>query len=159
MTYCTCKEGRLTHHLHYITRRAECQEVVHTKCITHATSHRLSYYFTSGLALTNWTSCGILSTEQGAEGKGTRQAGRAGGASQPARETERKTQQQHTTHNINTTHNDTHTLHTTSVAPTYLGRAPYPPTYLPHTVWHTAQQLVNTNTTHSNNQERRTLDK
>ena len=62
------------------------------------------------------------------------QAGRAGGASQPARETERKTHTKRTTHNTNTTHNDTHTLHTTSVAPTYLGRAPYPPTYLSCTV-------------------------
>ena len=60
-----------------------------------------------------------------------RHPGKAG-ARQPRerqREEERKKEK-----NNNTTHNDTHTLHyssSTSV-PTYLGRAPYPPTtYLP----------------------------
>ena len=80
------------------------------------------------------------------------QAGKAGGASQQERQRERHNNNR-TTHNTNTTHNDTHTLHTTTVAPTYLGRAPYPPTYLPHTVWHTAQQLVNTNTTITKREE------
>ena len=67
-------------------------------------------------------------------GQGARAPGRQGRRRQPARETERKTHTKRTTHNTNTTHNDTHTLHTTTVAPTYPGRAPYPPTYLPHTV-------------------------
>ena len=64
----------------------------------------------------------------------SRHPGRAG-ASQP-RETEREKEEEEEEREEknNTTHNDTHTLHyssSTSV-PTYLGRAPYPPTtYLP----------------------------
>ena len=108
--------------------RGSTHKMYYTHYTTQVTS---SLYF--------WVSLDKLNimwhTVNRARGRGQgHQVGRAGGASQPARETERKTHTKRTTHNTNTTHNDTHTLHTTSVAPTYLGRAPYPPTYLPHAV-------------------------
>ena len=70
----------------------------------------------------------MIQVEVAGKGEG-RHLGRQGRRRQPAsskRQRERHTKR--TTHNTNTTHNDTHTLHYTSSVPTYLGRAPYPPT-------------------------------